>query len=435
MNRILRRNILAGLTALLLLVPAGSLGASETPADLSLEEALSLGLETNLEVARAKEELDKAEGLLTQARSALLPALSAVGSATGRNEDSSKPEREGTGSLALSQTLYAGGVIRAGEQQALLNRQKAQESLEETRETVALKVYEAFCGVLLRGENLKTAEDALGYYDKATKDLRKRLELGLSTRLDLSRMEQQRENARVDAITAANNLSAARIVLFTLLRLPPEAPTVVSGDLTVTAVSVDAPSLAAQALNRRPDLLALRTAAAIQKQAVDIAKAGMRPTVTLTGSYQFVYDSNPSSNTKDDDWTATLNVSVPLFDGGKTRGKVAQERAALRQAEQGVSQKEDAVRAEVVDAGLTLNSAAEAVTSARKNLDLARESLRLAEVGYREGVDTQLDVLAARTSVTEARQKLSGAQRDHRVALARLWRSQGILVDQALKAR
>ena len=56
-------------------------------------------------------------------------------------------------------------------------------------------------------------------------------------------------------------------------------------------------------------------------------------------------------------------------------------------------------------------------------------------MGYREGVDTQLDVLAARTSVTEARQKLSGAQRDHRVALARLWRSQGILVDQALKAR
>ena len=89
----------------------------------------------------------------------------------------------------------------------------------------------------------------------------------------------------------------------------------------------------------------------------------------------------------------------------------------------------------MVDAGLTLNSAAEAVASAKKNLDLARESLRLAEVGYREGVDTQLDVLAARTSVTEARQKLSGAQRDHRVALARLWRSQGILVDQALKAR
>ena len=35
MNRILRRNILAGLTALLFLVPAGSLGASETPAEVS----------------------------------------------------------------------------------------------------------------------------------------------------------------------------------------------------------------------------------------------------------------------------------------------------------------------------------------------------------------------------------------------------------------
>ncbi len=35
----------------------------------------------------------------------------------------------------------------------------------------------------------------------------------------------------------------------------------------------------------------------------------------------------------------------------------------------------------------------------------ARESLRLAGVGYREGVITQLDVLQARTSLTEARQK------------------------------
>ena len=318
MNRSGIRFLRGGLCAALLLLLPGVLWA--TPQWLTLEEALSLGLETNLEVAQAKEELDKAEGLLTQARSALLPSLSAVAAPRGATRTPPSPNGRDGLSGPLPDPLRRRGDPGGG---AAGPAEPAQSGRipERGRETVALKVYEAFCGVLLRQESLKTAQDARDYYDKATKDLRKRLELGLSTKLDLSRMEQQRENARVDVIAADNNLSAARIVLFTLLRLPPEAPTVVSGDLTATAVSGDAQPLADQALNRRPDLLALRTAAAIQKQAVDIAGAGMRPTVTLTGSYQFAYDSNPSSNTKDDDWIATLNVNVPLFDGGKTRAR------------------------------------------------------------------------------------------------------------------
>jgi outer membrane protein TolC len=336
------------------------------------------------------------------------------------------------GSLSVSQYVYAGGVIRAGEQQALLNRRKAEESFRETRESVAMEIYEAYCAALLKRADLETAADALNYYDKAVQELRKRLELGLSTKLDLARMAQQRENARVNLIAAKNGLSAARIVLFTLLRMPPEASDVLSGDLEIPSLKVDRDASVARALKERPDLSALRTAVGMQKEAVEIARAGLRPTAILTGSYQLGYDSSSYSSAEEDEWEAVLSVTVPLFDGGETRGKVAQEKASLTQAEQAVSKKEEAVRAEVVDACLTLESAAEAVVSARKNLEFARESLRLAEVGYREGVNTQLDVLDARTKVTEARQTLSEAQKIHRVALARLWRDQGTLVADAL---
>jgi outer membrane protein TolC len=215
--------------------------------------------------------------------------------------------------------------------------------------------------------------------------------------------------------------------------MPPDAPEAISGDLAVRLPRVDRAEAIATGLRERPDLQSLRTAAGMQKEAVEIARAGLRPTATLTGSYQFAYDSEPYSSSEEDEWEAVLSVKVPLFDGGATRGKVAQAQALLTQDEQAVQKKEEAVRAEVTDACLTLESAAEAVGSAEKNLALARESLRLAEVGYREGVNTQLDVLDARTSLTRARQTLSQALRDQRVALARLWRSQGVLIGEALE--
>jgi outer membrane protein TolC len=214
--------------------------------------------------------------------------------------------------------------------------------------------------------------------------------------------------------------------------MPPDADVDVSGDLEAGAPSVNREESVGRALAERPDLQGQRTAAAIQKTAVDIARGGMRPVVTLSASYQFAYDSTPASSTADDEWLATVAMKVPVFDGGTTRGKVMQAQASLRQAQQAATKKEEAVRAEVIQASLSVESTYETVGAARKSLDLAVENLRLAEVGYREGVNTQLDVLSARTTLTEARQKLSAALKAYRVALAGLWKAEGSLVTKVL---
>jgi outer membrane protein TolC len=65
-------------------------------------------------------------------------------------------------------------------------------------------------------------------------------------------------------------------------------------------------------------------------------------------------------------------------------------------------------------------------------VEIAAESLRLAEVGYREGVNVQLDVLEARTRLTEARQELASALKNYRLYRARLWRAEGSLRENVL---
>jgi len=414
------------------LVPfLGTTGAFAGQA-LSLEQAVSIALEKNLDVLSAREELAKAEGKLVYARSGLFPTISVNGSVSKRNEESTKPEDENVGNVSLSQYLYAGGVISAGAEQARQTQAKARQDLRNAEEVVSMKVFDAYVTVLLRKADEETARDALSYYENSAKELGKRFELGLAKKLDYSRAVQQRESASASYTRAKNNLSTALIDLLTLLRMPPDADVEITGGLEAEATSVNREESVVRALEQRPDLQGQKTIAAIQKTAVDIARGGMRPVVTLSASYQLAYDSTPASTTGDDKWLATVSMKVPVFDGGTTRGRVMQEQASLNQAEQAAVKKEEAVRAEVIQAALSVESTYETVGAARKSLELAQENLRLAEVGYREGVNTQLDVLSARTTLTEARQELSGALKAYRVALAGLWKAEGSLVNRVL---
>lgn len=417
------------LILLFALVACGSSPVAAAP--LGLEEALRLALEGNLEVLSAREERARAEGLYRAARSGLLPAVSLSGSHTRQHETSSRPDEETTGKIGLSQWIYAGGVVRAGERQALANLERADLMAEEAEESVALKVYEAFCSVLLAEADLETAREALAYAEGFLAELRKRREVGLSTNLDVNRAEQQAAMSRSDLIRAANALDGARIDLFTLLRLDPMTQREIVGDLEMELFSGDPSVSVARALETRPDLTRLRVETRLQQEQVEIVRGGHRPTVKLNAAYG-VKDSSSPGGTEDDEWSASLNVEIPLFDAGLTRGKVEEAQARLRQLQQGVTEKEEAVRAEISQAYLDLESAGAIVEVARKNLEIAAESLRLAEVGYREGVNVQLDVLDARTNLTEARQKLAEALKNDLVYRARLWKAEGALRARAL---
>ena len=96
-------------------------------------------------------------------------------------------------------------------------------------------------------------------------------------------------------------------------------------------------------------------------------------------------------------------------------------------------EKEERIRADLADSRLNLQNALETVIAGRSNVKLARESLAYAETGYAEGVNTQLDVIQARSELTQANQLLAQYLRDSRKAQANLWRVQGILVERALR--
>ncbi|MDD4060479.1 MAG: TolC family protein, partial [Kiritimatiellae bacterium] len=103
-----------------------------------------------------------------------------------------------------------------------------------------------------------------------------------------------------------------------------------------------------------------------------------------------------------DEWTLGARATWKLFDGFERRGRLQAARSKRDQAAETLRDLEDRAHVEVVDAVLQLKYADELYQSQIKNIDLAKEALRIIEAGSSRGRNTQVEVLDARAALTKA---------------------------------
>lgn len=402
---------------------------------ITLSEAVKIAMEKNHDVLSAREELVKAEGLVKVARGSFYPSVSAGAEATTREKTPVRQDSELYGAdLTLEQSIYEGGRLRAYRAQADYNTLVALNSLSSVEQQVAYQVYEGFYSILLGEENVKTAEEALAYAENYALEMRKRREVGLATDLEVTRAEQLLVTSRKELVRAQNELESARVELARLLRLPDGRKVTADGQLEYVPVDVESRDSVGYALENSPDLEVLRQEVKMQEKNIDIARSDLRPSVSMSASWQFDDPATGITGDRDGDdtWSVRIRADFPLFDSGITKGKVEQEQATLRQSERSVEKRADELRSGIKTIILELDTAENNVMESIKNLELARESLRLAEVGVREGVGIQLDVLDARRSLTQARLSWASAVMNYELKAAELRKAEGRLVSWLL---
>jgi outer membrane protein TolC len=114
-----------------------------------------------------------------------------------------------------------------------------------------------------------------------------------------------------------------------------------------------------------------------------------------------------------------------LFDGALTIGKVKQARALYAKSKTELTDRSRQVELNVRTAYSDFIEAREVLDSQAKVQEQAEESLREANARFDAGTGTQLDVLDAETSLTQARTTQVQAQHDYAAARARLERAIG----------
>jgi outer membrane protein len=348
-----RLGLVIGLAAL---APALSAQPPAFEQILTLEESVDRALQNNQRLLLAKEDVRIAEQRVREAQSQYYPEV-------GLNLNSSRylaeagyvlPEDFGlvllrpsrglesdtfhSARVWMRQPLYNGGRTGHAVRLSRANLESAGIQHEAVRGQIVFDVTRTFHDVLLR-------EKEIGLYEAAAAELEQasarapgeaRAEIAaLQARLrrGLSEKRRLRDKARLEYRDALG------VELYTNLG--------VKGELSPGRFNGDLAKLLAWAQESRAEIRHTGFQQEIDRLAVDLSMAERYPVVAFGAVYEMNDQEFPLDTTQ---WSATLNVSLPIFDGFSSRSRIRQRRARANQSRIQKAETEDRVNLEVREA-------------------------------------------------------------------------------------
>jgi outer membrane protein TolC len=439
------------LAAALTLAAAGRAGAQEPPAveegvlPLSLEGAVARAVERNEEVLIALAEEARTEGLIREVAAGAWPELTATGVYTRNIERPvfffNSPEglqRIEVGSdnevdlaASLRQTLWdpvLGPAVRAAE----LARDAAGAGTERVRTLVALEARLSYFDALLASDLERVQEQALAQAEARLDQVRAFHDAGTAAEFDLLTAEVEAANLRPALIEARNRRALSLNRLKRVVGLPLSREVALTDGFPAPEPGADAEAAelaeaVAAALEGRSDLRTQRLVVELQEEQVAAERRSAFPTLDLTADYarRASTDDFPEDDDFVDSLAAGLLFEVDLFDGWERKGRVAQAEAALERERQRLARLAEEVRLEVEQALLALRAARESVEASRGTVARAERALEIAQLRFKNGLSTQVELDDAELAVTEARTNLARALHAHAAAKAELQAATG----------
>lgn len=410
---------------LLVLLPAAA-GAKT----LTLDQAVSIAMEKNRDIEKAREYAQYVQGKYVEERAAALPQLSLDGSVLASKDESRKiagtpAQRQFSRAvdLTLSQPLYTWGKLSAGIRAAEIGLKTAGEQLRLYRQAAYRDVVAACHDIQLARELHRLAQENRSQKQRHLDEAGRRFGAGVATDYDVLAAEVAAENTVPEVIRSENGVRMARERLRFLLALEGEEVDV-AGTLEEPAAMHLLPANYDEALQiagtRRPELSDLRLRIGIYDELVTIAAADGKPRLDLKGAagwhWASLDDPGPPVEASGAAWNVGLFLTYPFFDGLKTSGRVAQARSDLRTKRIEEAKLLDAIALEVRQAEYSYREAAEILKALSGTVKQAERLVQMAEKGYEFGVKIRLEVDDAQLNLLQARSNRARAQRDFRVA-------------------
>jgi outer membrane protein TolC len=405
---------------------------------LSLADALNTALQQNATILKAQNDLEASHGIVVQTRAVVLPQVKASGQyadeeitlATGSPYP--LPHQSWNSGIQIIQSIYEGGKLRAALRAADATKQQAVAQFQTGVADTLLAVRLAYYDTLLAAQQITVHEASVNLLQKELEDQQHRLDAGTVPKFNVLRAEVAVANERPNLIRARNDYRIAKNNLANLLgyNLPRDVweniPLNLTDALEAAPYDVNLPDAIQQALTRRTELIALRKQVELQQLNIVNAKSGYKPTMQVFAGYNWMNNQfSTELGYELNGWNAGAQMSWNIFDGLLTHGKVMQADAQFAHAKTDLADQSRQIELAVRTAYSDFLEAKEVLDSQTKVQEEAEEALREANARADAGTGTQLDVLDAETSLTQARTTQIQALHDYTSARAKLERAIG----------
>ena len=309
------------------------------------------------------------------------------------------------------------------------NQAAAEYQIEAERNDVAFAGWQAYYEFARAEAGVGVATFALEAAESQRKETESLVEAGSAARVDLLRVEAQKEAAKVVVERAKLGLQVATRALQAMMHTD-ELPTL-GEDLSKPVAAMPAETeeaLKERAFRDRPDLLALRTYIQASKHELRSAIGGRMPDLLIRGSAQYS-DPNlrviPQQDGFEATWEAGAVIRWSPNETTRAQGRAKQLQARLQRAHADVISLQDLIRVEVAEGYHGVLAARSAMASARLGLSAAQEGYRVTRDQLQAGIVNTTTLLQAQEELIRAQVDVVDSAIGVRVATAQLRRAIG----------
>lgn len=403
-----------------------------------LEKCINYAIQNSLQVRQATLNQGQAQLTKKQAIWAQTPNISAgyrngvnLGNSVNptNNELVTVPNLNSGLSLNLNGVIFQGLQIRNTIKQSKVDLEAAGKDVEQAKNDVALSVAQAYLSILL-GEESKGVFNEQAKVTKAQYDQTIKLIAGgvlaENSKYDLeAQMARDEENI----VIAQNNIDLAYVNLKVLMNVDvaKKISIQVVGDLEVdeTLEESNLEDVYDEAILNQPNILASKLREKSAQLGVSIAKGGLWPTV----SYYAGFGSNFSTAYKNPltgevipyfqqlgitaSANAGINISVPIFNGLRTRIGIQRAELGIKVAELGTTQLEATLKSSIERALVDVRAAKKRLAVSRKSVVAIRLSVANTRKRYDLGVVNSFELTSVQNTLIGTESSVLQAKYDY----------------------
>jgi len=406
---------------------------------LGFQEAILRALSYNLGQSGATQAVRQAEGQAKSVRANLLPNLTGTAMENVETEDLRAlgfrfnfpgfnfPQVIGPFNYVdfrahLSQTVL--DVTSLNNYRSSNDITRAQRySAMDARDLIVLAVGGAYLQVTAAKARLAAEQAQVDAADAVYQQSVQQLARGIIAKVDADKNQVQLLTEQTRLLSLQNDYAKQKINLARMVGLPPTDHYEVVDEIPFApAMPLTVDDAVTQALAQRADL----KAADAQLQAAVRAKAAARaeryPSISVNADVGGIGVTPSQLQTT---YTATANMKIPIWQGGRVSGDVEQADATLTQRRAEFEDLRGQIEGDVRSAFLDLQAAASQVEVAQRNVQVTREASELTRQKLEAGVSTTVDYTQAQETATGAQLDYINAVFAHNIAKLSLARAMG----------
>lgn len=329
--------------------------------------------------------------------------------------------------MQIVQPVFTGGKIWFSFKNAQIDLKIAKEKLKNSKKELILNVKKVFFNIQVMKELLKTHQEALQLAENNYQNVNESYQLGMVSKYDLLRAELSVSSVKPKILNISKLLMMMQSNLKVMLGIPDETEVRISGSLVYDKRQLDLANLVDSALINRSEILQLKMEEKKTNNLLKMTWAQYIPDFSLVAAYNYRSDNlNFRAGNWESYYSINLGVSFPIFTGLRRSAEIGEMRVLKKMLELNVRELSDATRLEVKDLYLTMKEEYENILLGLKNIETAREGVRIAKLNYQEGLISILELNTSINTMTQARVLYLQAIYNYNIALSTLEKISGV---------